>query len=69
MVVSGAKQAREHVMALCDLVPGVRAVDGGPIGNARIVESMSALLIGMSRRYRVSSGIGVRFTGLPKVAS
>jgi NADPH-dependent F420 reductase len=69
VVVSGAKQAREDVMALCDLVPGIRAVDGGPIGNARIVESMSALLIGMSRRYRVSGGIGVRFTGLPKTAS
>jgi hypothetical protein len=69
VVVSGAKQAREHVMALCDLVPGVRAVDGGPLGNARIVESLSALLIGMSRRYRVSSGVGVRFTGLPQPPS
>jgi NADPH-dependent F420 reductase len=69
VVVSGAKPAREHVMSLCELVQGIRAIDGGPIGNARIVESMSALLIGMSRRYRVSGGIGVRFTGLPKTAS
>jgi NADPH-dependent F420 reductase len=68
VVVSGAKRAREDVMALCGLVPGIRAVDGGPLDNARIVESMSALLIGMSRRYRVSGGIGIRFTGLPKTA-
>jgi NADPH-dependent F420 reductase len=68
VVVSGAKRAREDVMALCGLVPGIRAVDGGPLDNARIVESMSALLIGMSRRYRVSSGMGIRFTGLPKTA-
>ena len=61
--------AREQVMALCDLVSGVRAVDGGAIANARIVESISALLIGMSRRYRVSGGVGVRFTGLPNAAS
>ena len=69
VVVSGAKKAREHVMALCDLVPGLRGVDGGRLSNARFVESMTALLIGMSARYRVSNGIGVRFTGLPKAAS
>jgi hypothetical protein len=69
VVVSGEKKAREHVMALCDLVPGLRGVDGGRLSNARFVESMTALLIGMSARYRVSSGTGVRFTGLPKAAS
>jgi predicted dinucleotide-binding enzyme len=52
-------------MALCALIPGLRAVDGGPLGNARIVESITALLIGMNVRYKVAEGIGVRFTGLP----
>jgi len=65
VVVSGEKSAREPVMALCGLVPGLRAVDGGPLANARIVESITALLIGMNIRYRVADGIGVRFTGLP----
>jgi len=65
VVVSGAKPEREVVMGLCEWVPGLRAVDGGPLGNARIVESITALLIGMNIRYRVSEGIGVRFTGLP----
>ena len=65
VVVSGAKAAREAVMALCPLVPGLRAVDGGPLGNARIVEEITALLIGLNIRYKQPEGMGIRFTGLP----
>ena len=65
VVVSGAPEPRKTVMALCALVPGLRAVDGGPLANARIVESVTALLIGLNVRYRVPAGIGLRFTGLP----
>ena len=64
VVVSGAKAPREEVMALCELVPGLRAVDGGPLANARIVEAMTALLIGMNIRYKRPEGVGIRFTGL-----
>jgi NADPH-dependent F420 reductase len=66
VVVSGAKEPRERVMALCELVPGLRAVDGGPLANARIVEAITALLIGLNVRYEVTAGIGIRFTGLPQ---
>lgn len=66
VVVSGAKEPRARVIELCGLVPGLRGVDGGPLTNARIVESVTALLIGMNIRYQVSDGIGVRFTGLPE---
>lgn len=65
VVVSGAKEPRERVMALCPLVPGLRAIDGGPLSNARIVEAMTALLIGLNIRYRQPEGIGIRFTGVP----
>jgi hypothetical protein len=64
VVVSGAPEPRKAVMALCALVPGLRAVDGGPLANARIVESITALLIGLNIRYKVPAGIGIRFTGL-----
>jgi len=57
--------SRKRVMALCELVPGLRAVDGGPLANARIVEAVTALLIGLNARYKVAEGIGIRFTGLP----
>jgi hypothetical protein len=65
VVVSGAPGPRRRVMALCDLVPGLRAIDGGPLSNARIVESLTALIIGLNIRYKVSDGLGIRFTGLP----
>ena len=65
VVVSGPIAARKRIMALCGLVPGLRAVDGGPLANARIVEAITALLIGLNARYKVPEGIGIRFTGLP----
>jgi NADPH-dependent F420 reductase len=65
VVVSGDKEPRARVIELCGLVPGLRGIDGGPLANARIVESVTALLIGLNIRYRVAEGIGVRFTGVP----
>jgi NADPH-dependent F420 reductase len=64
VVVSGAPADREPVMALCSLVPGLRALNGGPLANARIVEQITALMIGLNVRYRVPEGCGLRFTGL-----
>jgi NADPH-dependent F420 reductase len=65
VVVSGPGEARQRVMELCRLVPGLRGLDGGPLANARLVESITALLIGLNARYRVREGLGLRFTGLP----
>ena len=65
VIVSGAKAPREDVMALCGLVPGLRAVNGGPLSNARIVEEITALLIGLNIRHKVPEGLGIRLTGLP----
>jgi len=66
VVVSGAKPARERVMPLCELVPGLRAIDGGPLSNARVVEDLTALLIGLNARHKVPEGLGIRFSGLPE---
>ena len=52
-------------MALCPLVEGLRALDGGPLSNARIVEEMTALIIGLNIRHKCPEGLGIRFTGLP----
>ncbi len=65
VVVSGSKAARSKIMALCPLVEGLRAVDGGALSNARIVEAMTALVIGLNIRHKVPEGLGIRFTGLP----
>jgi len=66
VVVSGAKGPRQAVMALCPLVDGLRALDGGPLSNARIVEEMTALIIGLNIRHKCPDGLGIRFTGLPE---
>jgi NADPH-dependent F420 reductase len=65
VVVSGTELPRKRIMALCELVPGLRGIDGGPLANARIAESITALLIGLNIRYRIPDGTGIRFTGLP----
>ncbi len=65
VLVSGAKDAREEVSALCELVPGLRAINGGPLSNAKIVEEITALLIGLNIRYKVPEGLGLRITGIP----
>jgi 8-hydroxy-5-deazaflavin:NADPH oxidoreductase len=64
LVCSDDEKAKQVAMELARKIPGVRAANGGKLENARIVESMTALLIGLNIRYKVHSA-GVRFTGLP----
>jgi NADPH-dependent F420 reductase len=57
-------EANQTVRALAAKIPGVRAIDGGKLENARIVEQITALLIGLNIRHKAHSGI--RITGLPE---
>jgi len=58
--------ASQIVRNLAKKIPGVRALDGGKLENARIVEQITALLIGLNIRHKGHSGI--RITGLPPAA-
>lgn len=64
LVCSDDEKAKQVAFELVGKIPGVRALNGGRLENARIVESVTALLIGLNMRYKVH-GAGVRFTGLP----
>src|SRR5690242_19631439 len=64
LVCSDDENAKKVAMELAVKIPGVRALNGGKLESARIVESVTALLIGLNIRYKVHSA-GVRFTGLP----
>jgi NADPH-dependent F420 reductase len=64
LVCSDDDKAKLLAMELAGKIPGVRALNGGKLEQARIVESLTALLIGLNIRYKVHSA-GVRFTGLP----
>jgi NADPH-dependent F420 reductase len=45
--------ARERATSLVELLPGLRAVDVGPLTRARSIEHMTALAIAVNRRYKV----------------
>jgi 8-hydroxy-5-deazaflavin:NADPH oxidoreductase len=64
LVCSDDSGAKEIASELAGKIPGARAINGGKLENARIVESITALLIGINMRYKVH-GAGIRFTGLP----
>jgi 8-hydroxy-5-deazaflavin:NADPH oxidoreductase len=64
LVCSDDEKAKQTAAELAGKIPGVRALNGGKLENARIVESVTALLIGLNIRYKVHSA-GLRFTGLP----
>ncbi|HZQ17280.1 MAG TPA: NADPH-dependent F420 reductase [Terriglobales bacterium] len=66
IVCSDDKDAAKRVRALARKIPGVRSVDGGKLENARIIESITALIIGINIRHKTVAGI--RITGLPPAA-
>ncbi|HLJ13315.1 MAG TPA: NADPH-dependent F420 reductase [Bryobacteraceae bacterium] len=57
---AGAKAA---VTELVGLLPGARAIDAGPLENARLIENAAALLVSLNLRYKSKQG-GIRITGL-----
>jgi NADPH-dependent F420 reductase len=66
IVCSDDPKSTEVATELAAKIQGVRAIDGGKLENARLVEQITALLIGMNIRHKGRSG--VRITGLPEAA-
>jgi NADPH-dependent F420 reductase len=66
IVCSDDTNAAQLTRALAAKIPGVRAIDGGKLENARILEQITALLVGLNIRHKGHGGI--RITGLPPEA-
>jgi NADPH-dependent F420 reductase len=66
IVCSDDAAATQVAMELAAKIPRARAIDGGKLENARIVEQITALLIGLNIRHKGHGG--VRITGLPETA-
>jgi NADPH-dependent F420 reductase len=66
IVCSDDPDASQLTRQLATRIPGVRAIDGGKLENSRIVEQITALLIGLNIRHKGHGGI--RITGLPPQA-
>jgi NADPH-dependent F420 reductase len=63
ILVCGSKLGKETVEALIGLMPDLRYVDAGPLENARIIEPITALLIGINHRYGTDRA-GIAITGI-----
>jgi NADPH-dependent F420 reductase len=66
LVCSDDPDAGQLTRDLAAKIPGIRAIDGGKLETARIVEQITALLIGLNIRHKGHAGI--RITGLPPAA-
>ena len=63
LVCGDDADAKRRVMELIRLIPGLRPVDAGKLELARITEQLTALMISINIRHKVSAGI--RIAGLP----
>jgi hypothetical protein len=63
LVCGDRKADKARVAGLIELIPGLRAVNAGPLEMARIVEQLTPMLISINSRYKTHAGI--RLTGLP----
>jgi 8-hydroxy-5-deazaflavin:NADPH oxidoreductase len=63
LICGDSREDKREAAALLERIEGLRCVDCGRLEAARITESLTALLIGVSSRYKTHAG--VRLTGLP----
>lgn len=52
-VCADSDEARAAAIALVELLPGLRAVDVGPLSRARSIEHLTALAIAINRRHKI----------------
>jgi hypothetical protein len=63
LVCGDDKEAKKLAIRLAEDLD-TRGIDAGPLGNAKAVEAMTSILIGINIRYKVK-GSGIRITQLP----
>jgi len=62
VVLADDEEAKRVTMELAELLPGVRAVDGGALRHAREAEALTILLLSINRANKAH--VGVRITDL-----
>jgi NADPH-dependent F420 reductase len=63
LVCGRRRDDKRRVARVIERIDGLRCVDAGPLEMSRVVETQTALLIGINGRYRTHAGI--KLTGLP----
>jgi NADPH-dependent F420 reductase len=62
IVCGDSRQDKARIVELVQRIPGLRAVDGGRLEMARIVEQLTPLLISINARHKAQ--VGIKITGL-----
>jgi len=62
LVCGDDAEAKALALVLAGDVVGGRALDAGPLANARTLEGLTAVIVNLNRRYKAHAG--VRITGL-----
>lgn len=65
VLVCGDPDARKVAEEVVGRIDGARFIDCGALETARILESLTALLIGINGRYKLHPGAGLKVTNLP----
>lgn len=65
VLMCGESEAKEVAKGLVLKIPGARYVDCGALEMSRILESLTALLIGINGRYKLDPGAGITISNLP----
>lgn len=63
VLTCGLKAGKEKIRPLVEAIPDLRFVDAGPLEAARLVEPITALLIGINHRYKTDRS-GIQITGI-----
>ena len=63
LVCGDDADAKRLALDLASKLVAGRAIDAGPLANARALEGLTAILLNVNRRYRTNAGL--RLTGLP----
>jgi NADPH-dependent F420 reductase len=57
LVCGDDRAAKDHVMALAELIPGTRALDAGPLRLAAQLEGLTAVILAVNQGYRANAGV------------
>ncbi|HMM27001.1 MAG: NADPH-dependent F420 reductase [Chloroflexota bacterium] len=63
LMASDDDEAKHEVARLIEAIPGMRAIDIGPLANAIAAEALTPVILYINKRYK-APGAGIRITGL-----
>lgn len=65
VLICGEKAADKDIVAALCRDAGMRGINAGALANATVAEGLTAVLLGINIRHKIS-GAGIRITGLPE---